>query len=107
MSDTHLRDAVREKYGEIARSVGETGGCGRAAGRCDPMTSDLYSPAQTSDLPAAAVAGSLGRGNPPALIHLEPGQTVLDLGSGGAIDVLLSATRVGPAGKVERRDRSE
>jgi len=107
MSDTHLRDAVREKYGEIARSVGETGGCGRAACGCDPMTSDLYSAAQTSDLPAAAVAVSLGCGNPTALIELEPGQTVLDLGSGGGIDVLLSAKRVGPAGKVYGLDMTD
>src|SRR3989454_2116756 len=107
MSDTHLRDAVREKYGEIARSVGETGGCGRAACGCDPMTSDLYSAAQTSDLPAAAVAVSLGCGNPTALIELEPGQTVLDLGSGGGIDVLLSAKRVGPTGKVYGLDMTD
>src|SRR5712691_3742530 len=107
MSDTHLRDAVREKYGEIARSVGETGGCGRSACGCDPMTSDLYSAGETSDLPAAAVAVSLGCGNPTALIELQPGQTVLDLGSGGGIDVLLSAKRVGPGGKVYGLDMTD
>src|SRR4029453_4598384 len=101
MSHTRVQDAVREKYADIARSVGKAGCCGHAAGGCgDPITSDLYSDAETAGLPADAVAGSLGCGNPTALIDLEPGQTVLDLGSGGGIDVLLSAKRVGPAGKV-------
>jgi len=98
---SQVQDAVREKYGEIARSVGKTGGCcGPSSCGCgDPITSNLYSDAETSGLPGEAVAVSLGCGNPTALIELEPGQTVLDLGSGGGIDVLLSAKRVGPAGK--------
>ena len=101
MSNTDVQDAVREKYGEIARSVGKTGCCGPTACACgDPMTSALYSDAETAELPAEAVAVSLGCGNPTALIKLQPGQIVLDLGSGGGIDVLLSAKRVGPTGRV-------
>src|SRR3954469_6014632 len=105
MSD--MRQAVRDKYGAIATSVKEssaaqtTGCCGPAACGCgDPITSNLYSDAETAGLPAEAVTASLGCGNPTALVALEPGQTVLDLGSGGGIDVLLSAKRVGPTGKV-------
>jgi SAM-dependent methyltransferase len=101
MSSTHVQDAVREKYGEIARSVGKSGCCGPSSCGCgDPITSDLYSDAETAGLPGEAVAVSLGCGNPTALIDLKPGETVLDLGSGGGIDVLLSAKRVGPTGKV-------
>jgi SAM-dependent methyltransferase len=101
MSNAHIQDAVREKYGEIARSVGKTGCCGPSACGCgDPITSDLYSATETAGLPEDAVAVSLGCGNPTALVDLQPGQTVLDLGSGGGIDVLLSAKRVGPTGKV-------
>lgn len=108
MSDTHVQDAVREKYGEIARSVGETGGCGRSACGCgDPISSDLYSQTETAGLPDDAVAVSLGCGNPTALIELQQGQTVLDLGSGGGIDVLLSAKRVGPSGKVFGLDMTD
>ena len=109
MSTSQVQDAVREKYGEIARSVGKGGGCcGPSACGCgDPITSNLYSDAETSDLPGEAVAVSLGCGNPTALIDLEPGQTVLDLGSGGGIDVLLSAKRVGPAGKVYGLDMTD
>ena len=108
MSNTHVQDAVREKYGEIARSVGKTGCCGPTACGCgDPITSDLYSDAETAGLPADAVAVSLGCGNPTALIDLQPGQTVLDLGSGGGIDVLLSAKRVGPTGKVYGLDMTD
>jgi arsenite methyltransferase len=100
MSVTNVQDAVREKYGEIARSVGQGGCCGPGSCGCgDPITSNLYSDAETANLPAAAVAASLGCGNPTALIELQPGQTVLDLGSGGGIDVLISARRVGPTGK--------
>jgi SAM-dependent methyltransferase len=98
MADTTVQSAVREKYGAIATSVktskDKTSCCG------DPITSHLYSDTETGDLPADAVTASLGCGNPTALVQLEPGQTVLDLGSGGGIDVLLSAKRVGPAGKV-------
>jgi arsenite methyltransferase len=108
MSSTHVEDVVREKYGEIARSIGKTGCCGPSACGCgDPITSNLYSDTQTADLPAEAVAVSLGCGNPTALVQLEPGQTVLDLGSGGGIDVLLSAKRVGPTGKVYGLDMTD
>ena len=105
---TEVQDAVREKYGEIARSVGKTGCCGPSSCGCgDPITSNLYSDSETNDLPADAVAVSLGCGNPTALIELLPGQTVLDLGSGGGIDVLLSAKRVGPSGKVYGLDMTD
>src|SRR4029450_905767 len=108
MSTTNVQDAVREKYGQIARSAGTEGCCGPAAcGWGDPITSNLYSAAETADLPAEAVAVSLGCGNPTARIQLEPGQTVLDLGSGGGIDVLLSAKRVGPTGRVYGLDMTD
>jgi arsenite methyltransferase len=108
MPDTLIQDAVREKYGEITRSGGKTGCCGPTACGCaDPISSNLYSGSETADLPADAVAVSLGCGNPTALIQLEPGQTVLDLGSGGGIDVLLSAKRVGPTGKVYGLDMTD
>src|SRR4051794_6609698 len=98
MSD--VQQAVRDKYGAIAASVKAgpvtVGCCGPAACGCaDPITSNLYADAETEGLPADAVLASLGCGNPTALAALEPGQTVLDLGSGGGIDVLLSARRVG------------
>jgi arsenite methyltransferase len=110
MSD--LQQAVREKYGAIAAAVTEssttTGCCGPAARGCgDPITSNLYSDAETTELPGNAVAASLGCGNPTALLALEAGQTVLDLGSGGGIDVLLSAKRVGPTGKVFGLDMTD
>src|SRR5216117_2033351 len=108
MPDAHIHDAVREKYGAIARSVGKTGCCGPVACGCgDAINSNLYSERETQDLPADAVAASLGCGNPTALLALEPGQTVLDLGSGGGIDVLLSAKRVGPTGKVFGLDMTD
>ncbi len=112
MSD--IRQAVKEKYGAIATAVREssataqTGCCGPTACGCgDPITSNLYSDADRGGLPALAVAASLGCGNPTARLSLEPGQTVLDLGSGGGIDVLLSAKRVGPAGKVYGLDMTD
>ena len=110
MSD--IQQAVREKYGAIAASVTKastnTGCCGPTACGCgDPITSNLYSDAETSGLPADAVTASLGCGNPTALLALEPGQTVLDLGSGGGIDVLLSAKRVGPTGKAYGLDMTD
>jgi arsenite methyltransferase len=110
MSD--IQQAVREKYGAIATSVANasktSGCCGPTACGCgDPVTSNLYSDAETSGLPTDAVAASLGCGNPTALLSLEPGQTVLDLGSGGGIDVLLSAKRVGPSGKVYGLDMTD
>ena len=109
MTEMHVHNAVREKYGAIAKAVGKTGGCcgPTACGRGDPITSDLYSDAETKDLPADAVAVSLGCGNTTALIQLEPGQVVLDLGSGGGIDVLLSAKKVGPSGKVYGLDMTD
>ncbi len=108
MSETAIQDAVREKYGEIARSVGKPGCCGPGACNCDdPITSNLYSAGETEGLPAEAVEVSLGCGNPTALIDLQPGQTVLDLGSGGGIDVLLSAKRVGPTGKAYGVDMTD
>jgi arsenite methyltransferase len=105
---SHVQDAVREKYGAIATSVGKTGCCAPTACGCgDPISSNLYSDAETAGLPADAVAASLGCGNPTALLTLEAGQTVLDLGSGGGIDVLLSAKRVGPTGKVYGLDLTD
>jgi arsenite methyltransferase len=99
--------AVRQKYGEIARSVGTRGCCGPEACGCAPISSPIYSPAQTDGLPPDAIAASLGCGNPTALASLQAGQTVLDLGSGGGIDVLLAAKRVGPQGKVYGLDMTE
>jgi arsenite methyltransferase len=108
LMESVVRKAVREKYGELARSVGTTGCCGPTACGCgDPISGNLYSEKETRDLPADAVAVSLGCGNPTALLALEPGQTVLDLGSGGGIDVLLSARRVGPSGKVYGLDMTD
>jgi len=105
---TKIQEAVREKYGEIARSVGKDGCCGPTSCGCgDPISSNLYSDSETATVPSGAVAASLGCGNPTALIDLQPGQTVLDLGSGGGIDVLLSATRVGPTGKVYGLDMTD
>jgi len=112
MADTGIKDIVREKYGEAARRAA-TGGsacCGGAsaiAGAKDPITSNLYEAAQTLGLPSAAVSASLGCGNPTALAELHEGETVLDLGSGGGIDVLLSSRRVGPAGKVYGLDMTD
>jgi arsenite methyltransferase len=107
-SESDVRQAVRARYGAIARDV--TSGCCGPIGACgcdDPMTSNLYVPEELGDLPAEALAASLGCGNPTALAALEPGQTVLDLGSGGGIDVLLSAKRVGPSGKVYGLDMTD
>jgi trans-aconitate methyltransferase len=101
---------VEEKYGAAARQVRASGtvACGDPALRCcDPITTNLYNEAEKSGLPASAVLASLGCGNPTALIELKPGETVLDLGSGGGIDVLLSARRVGPAGKAYGLDMTD
>jgi len=110
MSD--IQQAVREKYAaiaaEVTRASTNPGCCGPTACGCgDPMTSNLYSETETGSLPADAVTASLGCGNPTALLALEPGQTVLDLGSGGGIDVLLSAKRVGPTGKAFGLDMTD
>jgi arsenite methyltransferase len=95
-----IKDAVKEKYGQAALRVH----CG---GSCDPITSNLYDTAQTGALPREAVLASLGCGNPSALAQLNAGEIVLDLGSGGGIDVLLSARRVGPAGKAYGLDMTD
>jgi SAM-dependent methyltransferase len=112
MSTTDIRETVREKYGQAALRVVAGGGnscCGGAAsdGSCDPITSNLYDDAQTSGLPEQAVLASLGCGNPTALAELREGETVLDLGSGGGIDVLLSARRVGATGKAYGLDMTD
>jgi arsenite methyltransferase len=112
MNDDGIRESVRQKYGQAALRVMGGGGaacCGPASGRgeCDPITSNLYAPAETEGLPPEALAASLGCGNPTALAGLAPGETVLDLGSGGGIDVLLSARRVGPAGKAYGLDMTD
>jgi ubiquinone/menaquinone biosynthesis C-methylase UbiE len=108
---TDIKQVVKEKYGEAARRViavkAEASCCGPAPSCCDPITSDLYDASQTRDLPEAAVLASLGCGNPTALAELAPGEVVLDLGSGGGIDVLLSARRVGPAGKAYGLDMTD
>ena len=112
-----LKEAVREKYGEAARrvSAGETDGsstsssgcCGATTDSWDPITSDLYDAGQTAGLPAEALLASLGCGNPTMLAELKAGETVLDLGSGGGIDVLLSAKRVGPTGRAYGLDMTD
>ena len=108
MADHDIQNAVRDKYGAIAASVGNTACCGPSScGASDAITSNLYSAAETDGLPAEAVAVSLGCGNPTALLPLQPGQIVLDLGSGGGIDVLLSAKRVGATGKVYGLDMTD
>ena len=107
MTDATLKDTVREKYGQAALRVGSSC-CGENSVACnDPITSNLYSDGETGDLPESAVLASLGCGNPAALAELKPGETVLDLGSGGGIDVLLSARRVGPTGKAYGLDMTD
>ena len=113
MSNETIKDVVKQRYGQAARSVlaGERGSCGCGTGGggcgCDPVSSDLYDSAETAALPENAVLASLGCGNPAALAQLHLGETVLDLGSGGGIDVLLSARRVGPTGKVYGLDMTD
>jgi SAM-dependent methyltransferase len=108
-----IKEAVKQKYGQAALRVRSCGSscCGAGAalpdGSCDPITSDLYDAAQTGAVPEEAVLASLGCGNPTALAELNAGETVLDLGSGGGIDVLLSARRVGPAGKAYGLDMTD
>jgi len=114
---TELRSSVSKKYGEAATRViaGETSSCCTGSSACcgatteawDPITSDLYDEKQAAGIPAEALLASLGCGNPTALAELNPGETVLDLGSGGGIDVLLSAKRVGPSGKVYGLDMTD
>jgi len=110
-ASTEIKDVVRQKYGQAAVSVsaGQGGCCSttRATSCCDPITSNLYDPAQAGEVPEKALQASLGCGNPTALAELKPGETVLDLGSGGGIDVLLSAKRVGPTGKAYGLDMTD
>jgi len=108
----NVKDVVREKYGQAALrvKVGQGGCCGSAPGAidcCDPITSNLYDAGQAGDVPADAMKASLGCGNPTALAELKTGETVLDLGSGGGIDVILSARRVGPTGKAYGLDMTD
>ncbi|HEY3884403.1 MAG TPA: arsenite methyltransferase [Vicinamibacterales bacterium] len=110
MSD--VKQIVQQKYGDAALRVGAGGSacCGASPasdGRCDPITSNLYNADQIGSVPEGAAAASLGCGNPTALAALNPGETVLDLGSGGGIDVLLSARRVGPTGKAYGLDMTD
>ena len=117
--ESTITAVVKEKYGEAARRVlggeavpadccGKSGCCsGAAAPSCDPITSNLYVNGETDELPSAAVLASLGCGNPTALAQLAAGEVVLDLGSGGGIDVILSARRVGPTGKAYGLDMTD
>src|SRR5271170_4939710 len=103
MSHPDIKEVVKQKYGQAALRV-TTGGsscCGAttSTGCCDPITSNLYDAGQAGQIPEEALLASLGCGNPTALAELKPGEVVLDLGSGGGIDVLLSAKRVAPTGK--------
>ena len=114
MNETHdVKDVVKQKYGAAAERVARgaasscCGGASAAIGQCDPITSNLYDEVQAGDVPQAALLASLGCGNPTALAELKPGETVLDLGSGGGIDVLLSAKRVGPIGMVFGLDMTD
>jgi arsenite methyltransferase len=111
MTEKSIQEAVKEKYGAAARQVaaGKTSCCGGGAelSGCDPITRNLYDDAEKSALPPDAVAASLGCGNPTALAELQLGEIVLDLGSGGGIDVLLSAKRVGPTGKAYGLDMTD
>jgi arsenite methyltransferase len=110
MSSPDINEVVKEKYGQAALRVtsggssccGATPSCG-----CDPITSNLYDATQAREIPEEALLASLGCGNPTALAKLKPGETVLDLGSGGGIDVLLSAKRVGPTGKAYGLDMTD
>src|SRR3989449_6477596 len=110
MRGDEIKRTVKEKYGQAALRVagGEQGSCGRASScGCDPVSSNLYDPAETATLPEGAVLASLGCGNPTALAELHEGEVVLDLGSGGGIDVLLSARRVGSTGKAYGLDMTD
>ena len=109
---TDIKEVVKEKYGQAALRVHSGGSscCGASTALdscCDPITTNLYDAAQASQIPEDALKASLGCGNPTALAQLNPGETVLDLGSGGGIDVLLSARRVGPAGKAYGLDMTD
>jgi len=112
MSATDIKQVVKDKYGQAALRVksGGTSCCGSSATgvtNCDPITSSLYNSSETKQVPEDAILASLGCGNPTALAELKPGEIVLDLGSGGGIDVLLSARRVGPTGKAYGLDMTD
>jgi arsenite methyltransferase len=111
MSGTDIKEVVKEKYGQAALrvTVGGSSCCGASVnnGCNDPITSNLYDALQSNQIPEEALLASLGCGNPTALAKLNPGEVVLDLGSGGGIDVLLSAKRVGPTGKVYGLDMTD
>ena len=105
-----IKEAVKERYGQAAQRVATGCGCGTATAAencCDPITANLYDVSQISQLPEEALLASLGCGNPTALAQLHPGEVVLDLGSGGGIDVLLSARRVAPDGKAYGLDMTD
>ncbi|MGA2634125.1 MAG: arsenite methyltransferase [Terracidiphilus sp.] len=110
-ANAEVKEQVKRKYGSAARAVAETGSlaacCDPGLRCCDPITTNLYSADDKGLIPEKAVLASLGCGNPTALIELRPGQVVLDLGSGGGIDVLLSARRVGPTGKAYGLDMTD
>ncbi len=110
-STANVQEQVKEKYGSAARAVAEAGSvqacCDPGLRCCDPITTNLYSSDEKGLIPEKAVRASLGCGNPTALIDLRPGETVLDLGSGGGIDVLLSGRRVGPSGKAYGLDMTD
>jgi arsenite methyltransferase len=111
MSEPNIQEAVKQKYGEAAKRAASGGSacCGGGANLsgCDPITRNLYDDAEKAALPDKALAASLGCGNPTALANLQPGEVVLDLGSGGGIDVILSAKRVGPTGKAYGLDMTD
>jgi SAM-dependent methyltransferase len=107
MPETDVRETVCERYAEAARNVQAGASCCAGQKEWDPITSNLYADSETSDLPENAVLASLGCGNPTALAELKQGETVLDLGAGGGINVLLSAHRVGPAGKAYGLDMTD
>jgi SAM-dependent methyltransferase len=118
MSAENIKETIQEKYGQAALCArsgqaetsccrSSSGGSSGAGNYLDPITSNLYDESQRASLPAEAVQASLGCGNPTALADLREGETVLDLGSGGGIDVLLSARRVGPAGKAYGLDMTD
>ena len=111
MSEPNITEIVRDKYAKAALTVttGDAGCCASVSSRsgCDPVTGNLYAAEETTTLPEEAVRASLGCGNPTALAQLRPGEIVLDLGSGGGIDVLLSAQRVGPTGKAYGLDMTD
>lgn len=112
MSTANIKEAVREKYGQAAVRVqtGKSSCCSASTASnacCDPITSELYTENERHELPEQALRASLGCGNPTALAKLNPGETVLDLGSGGGIDVLLSARRVGPTGQAYGLDMTD